>query len=403
MHNTKPVILSYFDIKFWYYVISAILFFSILRGIRFPGIWSYSHFLFNYDLGFIKRGLIGEITSQFNSPFLLSYHFFFIYSLVIFAINIILLSGLIRDFINSQNPILIGCAIVFASSLAIVFLAHSIGYFDHLGLLIALTTFKINGFYRKMLFLLLSMPVALLVHEAILIMFFPVIFMSLLLSIEKEERRKKMILVGAFSGILLILGFIITNFTLEQPEVSAIYTRLQAKIAHPLRQDAFMVLLRDANDNFQIMKNLWFDKKRFIGLAQSLLVTAPTFLMFIYFTILILQKAKVKFYLIMLSVLASLSPLLLNLWGWDMHRWNTLSVTISFLMLHVVYSTSKNQSITSSRSIYAIFAFLIFLNGISSIPLFDGYHVKQFPFFEHQKYIIDLIQGHKTFPHIPLH
>lgn len=143
---------SSFDIKPWYFVIFAILFLSILRGIRVPNIWSYSHFLFNYDLGFIKRGLIGEIISQFNNPYLLSYEFFFIFSIAILFIVIVLISLLLKDLINSHNPIFIGCSVVFSSSLAVVFLSHSVGYFDHIGLLVALITLKINGFYKKIFF-----------------------------------------------------------------------------------------------------------------------------------------------------------------------------------------------------------------------------------------------------------
>jgi len=390
-----------FDIKFWRFVIFSILFFSILRGIRFPNIWSYCHFLFNYDFGFIKRGFIGTIFSQINNPYLISYDFFFIFSISIFIINIILLSSLIKGFINSQTPIFIGCSLVFASSLAIVFLSHSVGYFDHIGLLIALITIKINGFYKKIFFLLLSMPIALLIHESILIIFFPVIFMSLLFSLEAEGQIKKILTLMAFSAILVVLVFIIANHTLVGMEANEMNARLQSKIGYPLRQDTFYVLLRDSKDNFHIMKSLWFNKLQLLRLASSFLVTAPTFLFFIYFTVMMLKKTKVEFYLIVVSILASVSPLLMHFWGWDMHRWNTLSITTSFLMLHIVYSLNKKHTVAISNYTYPILIILIFLNGISSISLFDGYYVKQFPFGEHLKYIFDLIDGKEMFPSVP--
>ena len=76
MRHIKSIMNSNFEIKPYCFVILAIFFLSILRGIRFPNIWSYSHFLFNYDFGFTKRGLIGEIISQVNNPYLISYEFF---------------------------------------------------------------------------------------------------------------------------------------------------------------------------------------------------------------------------------------------------------------------------------------------------------------------------------------
>lgn len=395
------------DIRLWYVVAYAILFLSVLRGIRFPNIWSYTHFLFNYDFGFIKRGLIGEIIGQFNNAYLMSYDFFLIFSMTVFSINVVLTSLLLKDLIDSREPVFIGCSLLFSSSLAVVFLSHSVGYFDHIGLLIALITLKTSGFYKKIVFLSVSMPFVLLTHEAVLIIFFPVIFMSLLFGIEAEGRvrkMKKVLILGLFSASSLAIVFFVANHTLEESEARQMYESLQANIRHPLRQDAFDVLHRNSKDNLDIMKNARSGKKNLKKLALSFIITAPVFIVFVCFSTLILKKSKVEFHLTALSVLASLSPLAMHLFGWDIYRWNTLTVTTGFLMLYVVYvSKFKNQPVAISGHVCPIFVFLIFLNGVSSISLFDGFIVKQFPFVEHLKYIADLICGKEMFPDVPLH
>lgn len=307
----------------------------------------------------------------------------------------------IRDFINSQDPVLIGCTGVFASSLAVVFLSHSIGYFDHIGLLITLIIFKINGFYKKLLFLSLSMPFALLIHEAIFIIFYPVIFMILLLSIEAGGRKNQFLTLMAFSGILFIIVVIITSNKLEMFDAYQMYIGLQTKTGHTLRLDAFDVLIRNSKDNFDYVRKYWSYNSRTMELVHSLLVTAPDFLVLTYFTVLILKKAKVGYYIMFLSSLASLSPLLMHFLGLDMHRWNTLIITVSFLMLYTVSTMYKISPIKPSNYIYPVLALVIFLNISSSLPLFDGYYVKQFPFLEHQEYIYNLINGSETFPDVP--
>ena len=75
--------------KFWYLVALVTMAISILRGIRFPNMWSYSHFLFNYDFGFVKRSLLGAIISQFDSAYLRSYEFFLVLSMIIFVVNVL--------------------------------------------------------------------------------------------------------------------------------------------------------------------------------------------------------------------------------------------------------------------------------------------------------------------------
>ena len=226
--------------------------------------------------------------------------------------------------------------------------------------------------------------------------------MSLLFSTKSEGQRRKQIMLAVFSALLILLVFIIANHTLVGSEANEMYVHLQAKTGQTLREDAFSVLVRDSQNNFQMMQSLWSTELQLQRLRSSLLVTAPTFLLFICLTVLILKKARVNFYLIVLSILASLSPLLMHLWGWDMHRWNTLSITTSFLVLYIVYSLNKNQPLAISNFIYPILIFLIYLNGISSIYLFDGYYVKQFPFVEHIKFIIDLLNGKETIPSIPV-
>jgi hypothetical protein len=392
------------SVKNWRFFAYTLLFLSILRGIRFPNLWSYSHFLFNYDSGFTKRGLIGEIFSQFNSNYLISYDFFFIFSMTVFFINIFLLITLIRKMANSNEPIIIGCMLVFSSSLAIVFLSHSIGYFDQIGLMIALIALKITGFYKKLQFLLPSMLLLSLIHEAAVIIFFPVIFMSLLFSIkaENEDFIKKATALILFSLGLIALELFVTGSTLTATEAHNMHNNLHLKVNHTLRLDAFDVLHRNSNDNFEIMKKVWSEKNKFIQLLDSWLVTAPVFMVFIYFSVVILLRSKTGFFIILLSVLASLSPLLLHFFGWDINRWNTLTITTSFLMLYTAYTYNyKNLIISSGHYSYLLFYILIFFNGTSSIGLFDGYSVKQFPFIEHQNYIYSVFNRTERFPYIP--
>ena len=386
----------------WNFVVFTILGLSILRGIRFPNIWSYSHFLFNYEFGLVKRGLIGEIIKHFNSPWLSSYDFFVIVSALILIANIVLLSLLIRDLLNSKNWVLIGCSVMFVSSLAVVFLSHSIGYFDHIGLLITLVTIKINSFSKKVLFLLPSLTFALLVHEAIAIIFFPVIFMSLLFDMQAENKRHQFTWLILLSTLVVIFTWFVSNSTIKKSEAREMYSNLQTKTGYALRKDAFNVLHRRGKDNLIIMNKIWFQAKRLHQLIESLLVILPVLLTFMYLTIYMLKKSNTKIYLVILAILASLSPQLLHVFGWDMHRWNTLTITTSFLIWYVVYRSRNRLLLTElPNGIYPIFILITFLNGISTIELFDNYSVKSFPFTEHQAYIVNVITGNESFPYLP--
>ena len=298
--------------KFWYLVALVTMAISILRGIRFPNMWSYSHFLFNYDFGFVKRSLLGAIISQFDSAYLRSYEFFLVLSMIIFVVNVLLLYKFVRDLIDSTNPVLIGATVIFSSSLAVVVLSHFVGYSDQIGLLITLVSLRINGFYRKLLFLIISMPFALLIHEAIMIIFFPIMFMSLILSIDRKEPGKQLFSVVIFSAFTLILVFIMSKAGLDEGSANQLYNDLQSKVEYSLRDDAFYVLFRDSEDNLALMEDFWDQNRNIKALLSSLLVTAPAFIFINYLMTKILIESRCKYYLISLSVLASLSPLVLH-------------------------------------------------------------------------------------------
>jgi len=172
---------------------------------------------------------------------------------------------------------------------------------------------------------------------------------------------------------------------------------LQDQIGHKLHPNAFKVLYRDTGHNLNLMKEFWSNKTRFLAMGESILVTAPTFLAIFYVLFSALTGSVTKRWQIILALLAPMSPLLLHSMGWDLNRWNSLVITMSFLMLYVIFSLKCCDSpIQISSNIYPIFIFLIFLNGASRIDLFDGYEVQQFPFPQHVDYFIKILAEPKT-------
>ena len=310
---------------------------SVLKGIRYPNNWSYTHFLFNYDYGFVKRGLLGEIVGLFDGSYLSSYEFFVGFSTAILAANVVLLAVLARDLVKSRNVLIIGPTLIFCSSLAVVFLSHAIGYFDQIDLLIVLVALRLSGFYRKALFLMLATPVAVLIHEATVVMFFPVAFMSLLLDVNGPQRMKQLLLLLIFSGMTITLMLVCSSSNLDRSESRRMYIEMQSDTDHLLRRHAFYVLHQDVGENYLMMRKYWSDESHVMRLRASFLATAPVSILLICGTVLVLVAAKARMYQILLAVLASTSPCLLHLFGFDMHRWNTLAITTSFLMFYVAY------------------------------------------------------------------
>ena len=254
------------------FIVSCIiLILTIFRGIRFPNIWSYSHFLFDYEFGFMRRGLIGAVLDLFQSRTLHSYDFFVLISGLIFCANMLLLAWSFKDLIASKNLNLIAVVIIFASSSGIIFLAHNIGYADHLGLLITLITLRIKGFKEKLLFATPALFITMLVHEAILVLFFPVIFMSMLLHLKalSSATKQHYWLLAGFSALMLLSFFLIGNSTIDASQSQAMYAQENTKTAIPLRADAFALLHETGIKTLHLMFQKWMNPARPLFLLLS--------------------------------------------------------------------------------------------------------------------------------------
>lgn len=396
----------------WLWLAYGFLALSILKGIRYPNGWVYSHFLFNYDFGFIRRGLIGEVFSTLNHPYFRSYEFCVIFWLVIFAISMALLAYLLRSLIRSGNPLLIACAIVFAASIAVVYSANTYGYPDRFGLLVVLLSLLITPFYKKLLFLALTTPVALLVHEAFLLLFFPFLLMTLLFAATQQQQTKlPFALLAAYAvGTLIITSVISQAGKFNSDTVALIYQTYSNEAGYRLHPDPFggtlQMNMRDhltrrgitLTDPKHSLRAVVFSTLSIVPVVYLLLKTAQ------------LLAYKMRRLYRSLSVLACLSPLLLHVIAHDSHRWNALVVMLSFLMVvatyQYYYATLKQKQLpTLNHKMVAVAVLSMFLSGVA-IPLIGatdsvGALVRGFVLLEHWDYLLQLLSGAAQFPTAP--
>lgn len=397
----------------WCLVALALLLLSALRGVRYPNMWSFAHYLFNYDFGLLKRSLLGAFTAWLDVPWLQSYGFFTGLSLAILALNLGLLACLLKRLIDNGE---LGGALVFASSLGATLLAHTAGYADQFGVSILLITVLLGGFVRKLVFAAPAFAVALFIHEGQAVMFFPGLFMVLMLAAFREERRLGKLLVLGW-GLLCLIGVRLLGETALTPEqVEAMYQGLQQHSAIPLRRDAFGVLARPASDSLGLMWQVWSGWNWQRDFIFSALAVLPALLALLFLLHRCLRRAGYGWLWQLGFVGAALAPLLMHAIAWDLQRWNGLALFTCVVMLGAVQRLGPMavgapvpvpipDSATTAApalTLAPVWILLIFLNGISTVGLLDDYKVGAFPFEAQQRYLFELSQHPERFPFIPL-
>jgi hypothetical protein len=378
---------------------------SILRGIRAPSRWAYTHMLFNYSFGFSKRALLGSIISAVNIPYLYRYEFcFWLSAAVLFTSSILLVVMVIRLIQTGalSNAL---AALLFSSSLAVVFFAHAIGYLEQISLLITLILLNIKSFRMRLALAAILFPISVMIHEVGYLLFFPVLLLSFLIhDAYRRNRGSCLVAIGILFSIVSGVVFLVGRAHLSDEAATAMYHAVQAKANYPLRRDGFIMPTLTSYDSFRMTIALWRDQLFLREVFYSTLVTIPTTLYFLWQSLVSLKRHGYKLEVRFLSVVASLCPLVLHVLGPDVARWSTLATTTSFLVFCVLTldGTKGYQEHTSIRAEIPLLAcLLVIMNVGASIPLFDGYIVQSFPYEEHVEDVVEMLSGKQGLPPPP--
>lgn len=390
--------------RVWMTLIGVLLLNSVLRGIRAPSTWAYTQLLLDYDFGFSKRALQGAILAAFDHPALYGYDFAFWYMTIVFTANTLLLWLIMRRLCATGDMSARSIALVFASSLAIVVLAHTMGYGDQPALLVTLLALATRNFYLRCLLVATLFTACLLIHETEFVIFFPVIVFSFLLDLGETEklRRRKSLALCLVCGCVLATLLVVGNTHTSEATASAMFQAMQAKTQYPLREDLMVMLTTTFRDFIGEMLDFYASAlwQRFALL--SWLVTLPTTAYLVRETWLTMSRSGYSMILRSAAVGASLAPLAMHAIGFDSNRWTTLATITSFLVYALVrLTTHASNTMTSTSQNSLLPAALIAMNLGSSIPLFDGYAVRYFPFEELEHDLAEVIAGNQTFPPAP--
>ena len=395
------------DSRTWIGPVFACLFIlSILKGIRMPNLWAMTHYLFTYEHGFMLRALWGELLRQLFGAWTASYFFLAGIALATFAASLVLLWRACRRLPLTSNtaPFLL----VFAASPALAYLAHIVGYLDHVGYLAAIIGFAFRRRWRLQLTWLLASAVALpLVHEASILWVGCV--MGLVVITGAAPPRPRLI-------ALLAVGVLWTASTASVFQFGRVslqrVERLRQERASfarfPVRRDAFHTLDTTLEELRAAMAAVWTEPVRQMEATSSALVFAPAWLLLGVIAIRcawsLQGSAVVRAAAVSLTFGAATSPLLLHLAATDQHRWNALATFSIGLAALIVMQASPPAGDGSRSGRGLALALIVAIWSIASHGrFFDGVQPKHPPFSRQIYFLKDAIQDPDRAKWIPLY
>lgn len=297
------------------------------------GSFKYTHYLFNYQEEFIKRGLVGEVFRQLG--FQMSYDLATLFAVGLFAfLTSVLFVVFVWPFRTDLNQAGTWLFWVFAltHSATIQNLYLDFGRYDGLGLLLTLLSMAIIAKSRVVSYGLIPLifTLAILIHEASFIIYLPMVIAFWLY---QAQGRKQIIVVMLVTLLMATVTYTVSKLGLATH--TSLEQHHQALVAEQGAENVnvhsvAVVHERGLKENIELTVQYGLTPQRIQNHLGLVLILFPTFwLIYVLFAAEVKQSG-LSFRLLFLA--SAFSPLLLYPLGLDHFRWWALAIT-NFLMV----------------------------------------------------------------------
>jgi hypothetical protein len=330
--------------KYFLWIITLLLLAIIFeRAFVGSNSWRYTHWLFNYDVEFVKRGLAGQLLLITNYDTNFS-NLEPIWKSITWIALLLFTFVVARSFlsINQIKSNLLLFILAISSSATLQHFIYDFGRFDTVNLIISMIALlSINKLSDKALYLIIPFlcSVMILVHEASFFLFTPVIMSYWLYKSPKNILGKGIV----FISILVLTYLVSTKGLIQTLSLKEHQMILEEKYGTNISASSLNVLHRDLKDNIKFTANS-IDKKRVYDHIAFFITFLPLFIVLGKIISAIAQHAKTK-KLFFLLVLSCVTPLALYPLGEDHFRWWAVGITNIFLIISLL--TYQSQSITN--------------------------------------------------------
>jgi hypothetical protein len=374
---------------------------TVLKGLRMPSRWAMTHYLITYKIGFVKRGLWGEVLWRVLGRATADYFLLAGVAFAVFAAFLLLVLRELRRLPPSADraPFLL----CFCSFPALSFLTHVIGYAEHLAYLAVVVVIAARRWWPLQAGAALTAAAALpFVHEASVLWAGPPMALALLFPAAERpgSARLRLRVVALVATVFAAATWIAAERGALSREYVDVLREDRTRFAsfRP-RQDAFEALREGYEVPVATMRARWQDLEMRRRLVFSAAVLAPGWCFFVGLLVrracLLQAGSALRSATVGLVALTAVGPLTLHLLGWDLERWNAdAAMGVALAALAMMASTTANGRTTRDGAARSLgLALMITLWGISAdLVLFDRYAPSYVPFRDRVYFLEQVIR-----------
>lgn len=314
---------------FVFLVLIPILYFRAEGGV---GNWKYTHYLFNYEDEFMKRGFVGEVLRILFDSTTYEVVTSVAYTFLIILVALLFFAYVRSYMLKGEKGALIFAIVAVTSPATIQHFIYDVGRLDiYMVLLTVLCLFAVQATYGFATFIIVSLllAISILVHEASLFICLPPVLAYWYF---RDSSQKAVVLQALSFAALFVTTYLVSTkglVTLYGMEEHLQMLREQYG-DRVVPSSLNVVHYGGVRENIERTLGVALSIPYAYNHAVMLVVLSPLLFLIVQFVRELLDSREFK---AVLLVLAAFSPLALYPLGHDHYRWWSIALTNFFLVL----------------------------------------------------------------------
>jgi len=379
---------------------------AYLKGFRLPSLYVATENQLTYEHGLVKRGLFGSICNALNIP-IQHYDVMVAVAFALAAIVVALFAIAVWKARLFEDELGLAGCVVFLSSYAVTYFAHLVGRMDTILLGLTLCVITIRSPLIRFLVLLVTAPIAALLHEMFLLIFLPACLLPGVLDMLEAKRLGEWLRRGAVvvlpAAACLAVVMVVASHGVSQAQSAAIQWDISRRIDFAPGSAPWVTISLGFDENMAIGMRVMSKPDWPWKIFASTLIFLPAAAFLLAVAVEKLKSAgALRLKLAAFAVIAAAAaPICMNRLGSDTHRWHTHLVLAAFCALLVVALRARPQADKPADvSTWRGGAILLMaLNLSAGGVLLDQAEDTPYPFVQHMKSAVStLTSGHITQP-----
>ncbi|MCX8131535.1 MAG: hypothetical protein N3I35_15760 [Clostridia bacterium] len=333
--------------------------------------WTATPWVVSYENGFVSRGLLGTILSKLIPVVTLNnLHLVFTVVYLIFLLGLLIPLIIILRKVNRDDTLYKFMLFFILNPATVGMYANkpNFGRFDVFMILITIICLVVLSIKRHIWIIPVLMTLGMLIHEAFLFMYAPIILAATLFSFFWNGKSKSILINFGVSAFTLLSSFLVLQLfgKAGNLELSVFSEKIQAHADFPIAKDMLnMEYYFSTKEHISYVLEFLVRHNMVFGLIFALMILIPTFLLFKYAWSYVFKKYTSQRLVFMLLCLATAGPFILCTIGIDYGRWLSSFIFANFLIIfYLIYNKVidiKELSKRFSKSFYYIYLLIMIM------------------------------------------